>query len=62
MIVVNSTVMCLLERNNYKNKEDVLFALKLVIFPKIAQLNLSPVIFVKWLDIIEVFAQQNLQC
>ena len=61
MTVVNSTVMCLLEGNNYKGKEDVLFALKLVIFQKSVQLILSPVIIVKWLDIIEVFVQQNLQ-
>lgn len=61
MTVVNSIVICLLEGNNYKGKEDVLFALKLVIFQKSVQLILSPVIIVKWLDIIEVFVQQNLQ-
>ena len=50
--------MFLLEKNNYKSKEDALFALELVTFSKSVQLVLSPVITVKGLDIIiEVFFQ-----
>ena len=60
MIVASSTLMFLLERNNYKSKEDALFALELVTFSKSVQLVLSPVITVKGLDIIiEVFFQRT---
>ena len=62
MIVASNILMFLLERNNYKSKEDVLFVLELVTFPKSVQLVLSPVIIVKRLDIIiEVFVQQSLK-
>ena len=54
--------MFLPERNSYKSKEDILFALKLVMFPKSIQLILGLVNIVKGLDIIiEVFIQQSLK-
>ena len=54
--------MFLRERNGYKIKEDALFVLELVTFPKSVQLVLSPVIIVKGLDIIiEIFVQQSLK-
>ena len=62
MIVASNILMFLLERNNYKSKEDVLFALELVTFPKSVQLVLSPIIIAEGLDIIiEVFVQQSLK-
>ena len=62
MIDASNILMCLLERNNYKSKEDALFALELVTFSKSVQLALSPVINVKELDIIiEVFVQKSLK-
>ena len=47
MIVASNILMFLLERNNYKSKEDALFALEMVTFPKRVQIVLSPVIIVK---------------
>ena len=55
-VAASNIPMCLLERNNYKRKDDALFALELVMFPKSVQLVLSFVIIVKGLYIIiEVF-------
>ena len=62
MIIASNILMFLLERNNYKSKEDALFALELVTFLKSIELVLSPVITVQGLDIIiEVFVQQSLK-
>ena len=58
MIVASNILMFLLERNDYKSKEDVLFALELVTFPKSVQLVLSPVIVKELGIIIEVLSNK----